>query len=826
MRNVRRETKVIDEKRYAMPDFDDDEDDLDLTPLKKISSAYDGAQAPVKERTPDKNKRTIEEEEDDVDDDVQIEETPEPTSSSEGASVDFDDDDENENEKKTKKKKKSIYKHALIAQRDRTIDDDSDDEINKVFKEVTTVKTEDDTVSGHKKQSQQKKRKVDDKFAILKKMDMSWEGANEWKARELRENEERERYKIDSRMRDEQEQIELEELKKATAQLVRTAEQEAEEIKQMGIDEAPEPTARANSIPSKALRTMNESENADDDQNEDFFKSDKMFFPEGPMFKAIMTREITQEGHMKCCAEFLIAKWYRYVKRADICNDANAIFPWLLNIIKNVKSVELVNHARDAMICFIHENERDGIFRDFYGEYNHSLTNSSYEALLVVAKQDRGWKQKRKNSKNKNIITTTKKTTTIKNVRDDDDDVIVLDHDEENITKGAKASAPALEQGNNNNNNNRVFSGGDNDNEIAGTWSAEDALSALKFVGIDNSLPASEYNLKVKLPKLAKKRTNTIWPASVPFIIEERPNVSINVLGVVGAIRVLCDYNYLRDEPPLTNGSNDKFDFEGCSEIVKLIALTRLDPRSDSSGPCFDSCLKSLLRSVSCSSILDAESKRKFAMRVSQKLANVVGNDCSSPCVNNCLRWFPVFDDYTAHIRDGCALYGFRGCVKNIQKGSIKTINNKSNAAKARERSKAVDATVDIEAFKVSFECSLNSQARNLVGDALASLRDPDFNDPNDVWQFVRLWDFADCVLKGGKSSSKDSTIDQGLQKAMKWITKLKTIAPKRSEKEATRLFRSRVNNAQNWYRNEQNMKMVNENVVDERIANNEIELD
>ena len=96
MRNVRRETKVIDEKRYAMPDFDDDEDDLDLTPLKKISSAYDGAQAPVKERTPDKNKRTIEEEEDDVDDDVQIEETPEPTSSSEGASVDFDDDDENE----------------------------------------------------------------------------------------------------------------------------------------------------------------------------------------------------------------------------------------------------------------------------------------------------------------------------------------------------------------------------------------------------------------------------------------------------------------------------------------------------------------------------------------------------------------------------------------------------------------------------------------------------------------------------------------------------------------------------------------------------------
>ena len=68
------------------------------------------------------------------------------------------------------------------------------------------------------------------------------------------------------------------------------------------------------------------------------------------------------------------------------------------------------------------------------------------------------------------------------------------------------------------------------------------------------------------------------------------------------------------------------------------------------------------------------------------------------------------------------------------------------------------------------------------------SLCNPEFNNPDDVWQFVRLWDFADCVLKGGVSANVTEAVtegDSGLQKASKWISKLKTLIPKQSNKEA-----------------------------------------
>ena len=73
------------------------------------------------------------------------------------------------------------------------------------------------------------------------------------------------------------------------------------------------------------------------------------------------------------------------------------------------------------------------------------------------------------------------------------------------------------------------------------------------------------------------------------------------------------------------------------------------------------------------------------------------------------------------------------------------------------------------------------------VGDALFSRRASEFNNPDDVWQFVRLWDF-DCVLKGGVSANVTEAVtegDSGLQKASKWISKLKTLIPKQSNKEA-----------------------------------------
>ena len=42
--------------------------------------------------------------------------------------------------------------------------------------------------------------------------------------------------------------------------------------------------------------------------------------------------------------------------------------------------------------------------------------------------------------------------------------------------------------------------------KISGTWSAQDALKALKKVGIDDSFPASEYDLMVKPSNLTGRK--------------------------------------------------------------------------------------------------------------------------------------------------------------------------------------------------------------------------------------------------------------------------------------------------------------------------------
>ena len=321
-------------------------------------------------------------------------------------------------------------------------------------------------------------------------------------------------------------------------------------------------------------------------------------------------------------------------------------------------------------------------------------------------------------------------------------------------------------------------------------------------------------------------------------VFEERPDVSVNVSGVVSAIRALSDYNYLQDEAPLTNAKNGNFDADGCSEIIKLIAKVRLDPRSDASGACFDACVKSIVRCVSSCNTIDAASKKQFSMKLSQNLANVVGNDSSSPAITFILRWFPVHDAFSAFIRDGLALYGFRGCLKRIENGPPPMTKRKDEDDDDEESEEEtlppspmspVDASLDVEAFRVSFECSLNLTARTLVGDALFSVRNPEFNNPDDVWQFVRLWDFADCVLKGGVSANVTEAVtegDSGLQKASKWISKLKTLIPKQSNKEAVAQFRSRVNDAQNWYNQEAHARALGENIGGDRVKFNEIEIE
>ena len=68
--------------------------------------------------------------------------------------------------------------------------------------------------------------------------------------------------------------------------------------------------------------------------------------------------------------------------------------------------------------------------------------------------------------------------------------------------------------------------------------------------------------------------------------------------------------------------------------------------------------------------------------------------------------------------------------------------------------------------------------------------RNPEFNNPDDVWQFVRLWDFADCVLKGGVSANVTEAVTEGESWAYKKPLngfKLKTLIPKQSNKEAVK---------------------------------------
>ena len=606
----------------------------------------------------------------------------------------------------------------------------------------------------------------------------------------------------------------------------RMAEREKEDKLFQELDERPEPNGRMKTIANKALMKKTAEGGG---YNEEYFEG-KLFevVPDGPLCKAFMQKAKEMNEHMNLCAEFLLGRWLRYAEKSKICDDPNAIFPWLLNVITSTsRNKEIIFAARDALIFALYENERrngnngmNDLIGSWYGDNMDTLANTSFEALLVVVKEERAWRQKRRsgigggtpakkameNSKGRDVII----------VLDGEDSKTKLDG-EDSKTTTLKTETPT---------------------KISGTWSAQDALKALKKVGIDDSFPASEYDLMVKPSNLTGRKKKNAKKEKKEKVFEERPDVSVNVSGVVSAIRALSDYNYLQDEAPLTNAKNGNFDADGCSEIIKLIAKVRLDPRSDASGACFDACVKSIVRCVSSCNTIDAASKKQFSMKLSQNLANVVGNDSSSPAITFILRWFPVHDAFSAFIRDGLALYGFRGCLKRIENGPPPMTKRKDEDDDDEESEEEtlppspmspVDASLDVEAFRVSFECSLNLIARTLVGDALFSARNPEFNNPDDVWQFVRLWDFADCVLKGGVSANVTEAVtegDSGLQKASKWISKLKTLIPKQSNKEAVAQFRSRVNDAQNWYNQEAHARALGENIGGDRVKFNEIEIE
>ena len=584
------------------------------------------------------------------------------------------------------------------------------------------------------------------------------------------------------------------------------------------LDMRPEPKGRMKTIASKALMKKSTAsvEGGGVYEIENFEEKPFELFPDGPVCKAFMQRAENRSEHMNLCAELLLGRWLRYAEKGKMCDDPNALFPWLLNVITHTsKNKEIVFAARDALIFALYENERqrgnggESIIGSWYGDNMDTLTNTSFEAVLAVAKSERSWRQKRRSSVSRNS------STPIKNSKKKADDVvIVLDVESSKITTLAETP----------------------NTKISGTWSSQDALKALKKVGIDDSFPASEYDLMVK-PTRSKKKNEK--KESKGTVYEERPDVSVNVLGVVSAIRALCDYNYLQDEAPLTHAKSEKFDADGCAEIIKLIAKIRLDPRSDASGACFDACVKSILRCVSSCNTIDAASKKQFSMKLSQKLANAVSNDSSLPAVTFILRWFPVRDTFSAYIRDGLALYGFRGCLKRIERGPPLTRKRQNDEDESDDESEEdvplpstispVDASVDVEAFRVSFECSRDLAARALVGDALFSSRNPEFNNPDDVWQFVRLWDFADCVLNGGVSANTFDAANEGdpaLQKVSKWISKMKSLIPKLSRIEAEAQFRSRVNDAQNWYNQEAHARAMGESIGGDRVKFNEIEID
>ena len=64
---------------------------------------------------------------------------------------------------------------------------------------------------------------------------------------------------------------------------------------------------------------------------------------------------------MNLCAELLLGRWLRYAEKGKMCDDPNALFPWLLNVITHTsKSKEIVFAARDALIFALYENERQG----------------------------------------------------------------------------------------------------------------------------------------------------------------------------------------------------------------------------------------------------------------------------------------------------------------------------------------------------------------------------------------------------------------------------------------------------------------------------------
>jgi len=761
------------------------------------------------------------------------------------------DEDEATTREKKRPKEDTLKRRKDFEESDDDDDDDDDDEValRLVFEKnrdvileddpgLRTTKTTNNNASASSLKRKKGTRRTENSPAKQRQSKSKKELTFEERLRRNKEEQEREakrnaeeqkmleRHAQQTKEMEEEEENEELNQEHANETYRRMAEREKEDKLFQELDERPEPNGRMKTIANKALMKKTAEGGG---YNEEYFEG-KLFevVPDGPLCKAFMQKAKEMNEHMNLCAEFLLGRWLRYAEKSKICDDPNAIFPWLLNVITSTsRNKEIIFAARDALIFALYENERrngnngmNDLIGSWYGDNMDTLANTSFEALLVVVKEERAWRQKRRsgigggtpakkameNSKGRDVII----------VLDGEDSKTKLDG-EDSKTTTLKTETPT---------------------KISGTWSAQDALKALKKVGIDDSFPASEYDLMVKPSNLTGRKKKNAKKEKKEKVFEERPDVSVNVSGVVSAIRALSDYNYLQDEAPLTNAKNGNFDADGCSEIIKLIAKVRLDPRSDASGACFDACVKSIVRCVSSCNTIDAASKKQFSMKLSQNLANVVGNDSSSPAITFILRWFPVHDAFSAFIRDGLALYGFRGCLKRIENGPPPMTKRKDEDDDDEESEEEtlppspmspVDASLDVEAFRVSFECSLNLIARTLVGDALFSARNPEFNNPDDVWQFVRLWDFADCVLKGGVSANVTEAVtegDSGLQKASKWISKLKTLIPKQSNKEAVAQFRSRVNDAQNWYNQEAHARALGENIGGDRVKFNEIEIE
>ena len=178
----------------------------------------------------------------------------------------------------------------------------------------------------------------------------------------------------------------------------RMVEREKEDKLFQELDERPEPNGRMKTIASKALMKKTAEGGG---YNEEYFEG-KLFevVPDGPLCKAFMQKAKEMNEHMNLCAEFLLGRWLRYAEKSKICDDPNAIFPWLLNVITSTsRNKEIIFAARDALIFALYENERrngnngmNDLIGSWYGDNMDTLANTSFEALLVVVGERGGRK--------------------------------------------------------------------------------------------------------------------------------------------------------------------------------------------------------------------------------------------------------------------------------------------------------------------------------------------------------------------------------------------------------------------------------------------------